>query len=143
MHAYTYLSFPGTGAEALTYYQYIFGGELELTTYGELTGAFPFDPPADALAHGTLVADGLSLAGGDDVLTPTADALDSHAYSFLLNYATVAEAENMLAKFTASGADLTMPLAPVAWGAHYGQVTDRYGVLWAVNVPAGSDPAAG
>ena len=60
-----------------------------------------------------------------------------------LTTATVAEAENMLAKFTASGADLTMPLAPVAWGAHYGQVTDRYGVLWAVNAPAESDPAAG
>lgn len=135
MQAYTYLSFPGTGAEALTYYRYIFGGELELTTYGELAGAFPFDPPAAALAHGTLITEGLCLAGSDNVLDPAADALDSQHYSLLLDYDSRTAAEHMIAKFTASGAELTMPLGPVPWGAHYGQVTDRYGVLWAFHVP--------
>ena len=33
--SYTYISFPGTAKEAFEYYHSIFGGELEILTYGQ------------------------------------------------------------------------------------------------------------
>ena len=46
-----YLSFPGTARQALTFYQEVFGGELELNTLGDFGRE---DGPADAIAHGML-----------------------------------------------------------------------------------------
>ena len=45
--SYTYISFPGTAKDAFEYYHSIFGGELEILTYGqfpeEMASEFPFD----------------------------------------------------------------------------------------------------
>ena len=46
-----YLHFDGTARNALTFYQSVFGGELELFTYGEFSRT---DGPKDAIAHGSL-----------------------------------------------------------------------------------------
>jgi PhnB protein len=46
-----YLWFPGNAAEALTFYQVVFGGELEMFTYAQFERS---DGPADAIAHGML-----------------------------------------------------------------------------------------
>lgn len=34
----------------------------------------------------------------------------------------------------ADGGEVRMPFAVQVWGDHYGQVTDRFGVQWMVNV---------
>ena len=48
----TYITFKENTAEALKHWQEVFGGELNLLSYGQATlEALPFDPPADALAH--------------------------------------------------------------------------------------------
>ena len=64
-----YVSFPGNAREALEFYHGVFGGELKILTYGEQLdqGAqFPFDPPRDAIAHGTLTGP-FTIGGGDDL----------------------------------------------------------------------------
>lgn len=35
---------------------------------------------------------------------------------------------------TSSEAEISMPFELAPWGDHYGQVTDRFGVMWAVVV---------
>ena len=48
-----YLYLPGTAREALTFYQGVFGGELQLHTYKQFQRE---DGPGEAIAHGELGA---------------------------------------------------------------------------------------
>lgn len=128
-----YISFPGNAAEVFRFYHEIFGGELEVMTYGEMPmEGLPFDPPADAVAHATLSSGTLHLAGGD-AMGPDAPGLASDVYSFMLQLDSAAEAEELIGRFTAAGGEVSMPFEKAPWGDHYGQVTDRFGVLWAFN----------
>lgn len=131
-----YLSFPGTAAEAFPFYRDVFGGELDLMTYGDnpMEG-LPFDPDPAAVAHAQLTAPGLTLTGGD-AMGADLPALTSDVYSILLTFDTVDEAQALLDRLVADGGDRAMPFAQAPWGDHYGQVHDRFGLRWDVTVPA-------
>lgn len=135
-----YISFPGTAAEAFAYYADVFGGELSLFRYGDMPPmeGMPMVPPDDAVAHAELTGGLLTLAGGD-ALSPDGSeslpGLPSDVYSFLLSLETVEAAQALIDALVSSGGTVSMPFAKAPWGDHYGQVTDRYGVLFAVVVP--------
>ncbi|HJD79056.1 MAG TPA: VOC family protein [Corynebacterium pollutisoli] len=127
------ISFPGNAAEAFRHYESIFGGELELLTYGDTPmEGLPFDPPRDAVAHATLNSDTVSIAGGD-AMEDDAPGLRSDVYSLLLQFDSVAEAEGIINRFITGGAEVEMPFEQAPWGDHYGQVRDQFGVLWMFN----------
>lgn len=127
------ISFPGNAAEAFRFYHEIFGGELDVMTYDQMPDAdFPFEPPAGAVAHASLNSGTVSIVGGD-AMDEDAPGLDSDVYSFLLQFDTAAEAEEYIAKFTGAGAEISMPFEKAPWGDFYGQVKDRFGVLWMFN----------
>lgn len=132
---HSYISFPGNAAEAFTYYHSLFGGELQILKYGDaqLEG-MPFDPPADAVAHGQIEGP-VPLAGGDS-MSENPDPLDIHNYSFLLSYDSPDEAREVIEKITSSGGEVGMPFGPAPWGDYYGQVVDKFGVLWSFDAPA-------
>ena len=49
-----YISFPGNARDVFEYYHSVFGGDLEMLTYGEQLDngvEFPFDPPRDAVSY--------------------------------------------------------------------------------------------
>ena len=128
----TYLTFAGNAAEALTYYQSVFGGELTMSTYGELGNLedFPFDPDPDWVAHGDL--DGpVSISGGDG----GDQMLESSVYSMLLYTDDVAQGRAILNRLADDGGTVAMPYEPAPWGDYYGQTKDRFGVLWSVAAP--------
>lgn len=131
-----YLNFPGNGVEVMTHYREILGGDADLEKYGDTPMDLPFEPPEGALAHGRLNNGDVRLAGGDAIGEPAQPDLHSDVHSFLLECDSVDEATGIIDRFLASGAREAMPFAEAPWGDHYGQVEDRYGVLWAFNVPA-------
>lgn len=133
-----YLAFPGNGSEVLAHYNEIFGGGLDTEVYGDMDMELPFSPPPDALAHGRLVAGDVQLAGGDAMGEPADPSMHSDVYSFLLECDSVDEATGLIDRFLGAGASEAMPFELAPWGDHYGQVKDRYGVLWALVVPAPS-----
>ncbi|MCS6711912.1 VOC family protein [Brachybacterium sp. EF45031] len=135
----SYISFPGNAAEVLTYYRDVFGGTLDMLTYGQanMGDMGEFQPPAEAVAHALLDGGMLRLTGGDDVLGGGA-SLESGTYSFLIEPETTAVAQDLIDRLTTDGGEVTMPFEKAPWGDHYGQVKDRYGVLWQVNVTEGS-----
>src|SRR5829696_7993623 len=99
-----YISFRGTAREAMEFYQSVFGGKLDLSTFSD------FQMP-----DGSNIT--ISLSGDDD-----------------------AELRGYWDKL-AEGGTVTMPLEAAPWGDAFGQLTDRFGVSWMVNI-AGSGGAA-
>ncbi|MFC0673652.1 VOC family protein [Brachybacterium hainanense] len=141
-----YISFPGNAAEAFSYYHEIFGGELDIMKYDDFPdlSGFPFAPPAGAVAHAQLHGGLVTLAGGDGISTDGSElpAITNDVYSFLIGLDTVEDAHALIEKLTASGASISMPFELAPWGDHYGQVTDRFGVMWALVVGGSGAPSS-
>lgn len=134
-----YLTFPGNAREAFQHYHQVFGGQLDLMAYEDFPdlSGFPFAPAPESVAHAQLHGGLVTLAGGDAVSLPGEEMppLESEVYSFLIGLDTVDEARALIGTMTSSGASLAMPFELAPWGDHYGQVKDRFGVLWALVVP--------
>jgi PhnB protein len=122
------------GAEVMAYYKYIFGGSLNAMKYGDIPMDLPFNPPTGALAHAHLDSDRVQISGGDAMGDEPDESLESSTYSFLLDIDSIEEAAALIQKFTSTGGQVAMPFDKAPWGDHYGQVKDKYGVLWAFSV---------
>ncbi|QGU08312.1 hypothetical protein COCCU_12060 [Corynebacterium occultum] len=133
----TYISLPGTTRAAFEHWHEILGGELDLMTYRDnpMEG-MPFEPDPDAVAHVTLRSPGVELAGGDqmpgdDNQYPVRDT----AYSLLYTLDNAEEGRRVIDAFLAGGGESNMPFEEAPWGGWYGQVFDRFGVMWAISTP--------
>jgi PhnB protein len=121
-----YLHFDGAAREALTFYRDVFGGELELHTFGEFVRD---DGPSEAIAHGILKGP-VELFGADAGKEQAPLALEGILFSLL----GTADSRTLEAWFAAlgDGGEVTDALQERPWGAHDGQVTDRFGVRWLI-----------
>lgn len=138
----TYIALPGTAAEAFRHWQEVFGGELEIVTYGEMQmEGMPFDPPADAVAHAVLHLDGGDIAGGDTLGEPEGTyPIRDTAYSMLYTGDDIERVRGLSDRLIDAGGSANMPIEKAPWGDWYGQSFDRYGVMWSFSVPGG-EPA--
>ncbi|KIP53366.1 VOC family protein [Leucobacter komagatae] len=128
----TYIALPGTTAEAMEHWQEVFGGDLEIIRYGEAQlKDLPFDPPPNAVAHASLTLPAGIITGGDAMDVGTDHPIRGTAYSLLYTTDTPEEAQGYIDRLTAGGGSLGMPFEQAPWGDWYGQVFDRFGVMWA------------
>lgn len=137
----TYIAFPGTAAEAFTHYQEVFGGELTLMRYGDFPPmeGMPFEPDPESVAHAQLALDGGTITGGDAM--PGQDvALRDTAYSLLYSPDDVERARELIDRLVSAGGSVNLPFELAPWGSYYGQVFDRFGVMWSFDV-AVQEPA--
>lgn len=134
-----YIALPGTAGEAFRHWQEVFGGELELVTYGEMQlEGMPFDPPADAVAHAVLHLDGGDIAGGDSLGEPEGTyPIRGTAYSMLYTGDDIDRVRGLSDRLIEGGGSANMPMEKAPWGDWYGQTFDRYGVMWSFSVPGG------
>jgi PhnB protein len=133
-----YISFRDDARAAMTFYQSVFGGELTLSTFGEMNASE--DPAeADKIMHSQLeTEDGLTLMGAD---TPNGmDHTPGTTMSVSLSGDDEAPLRGYWEKLSASGS-VTVPLEKAPWGDSFGMCTDGYGVSWLVNI-AGSGPSS-
>ncbi len=131
--ACTYITFSGNAKDAMTFYHEVFGGELNIMTYGDVQMEdMPFEPEPTAVAHADLSAPGVHVTGGDDIGTTPA-VVRSDTYSIMLITDTVEEGRALMTKLSADGGEVVMPYEPAPWGDTYGQVRDRFDVLWQVD----------
>jgi PhnB protein len=134
-----YISFRGTAREAMEFYQSVFGGELDLSTFSDFQMPGIGEDEADLIMHGQLEAPGgLVLMGAD---TPRSMELaEGSSITISLSGDDDVELRGYWDKL-AEGGTVTMPLEAAPWGDAFGQLTDRFGVSWMVNI-AGSGGAA-
>ena len=121
-----YLTFPGTARQALSFYQEVFGGELVLNTLADFGRE---DGPAEAIAHGMLQGP-VELFASDATVGEPSLRLEGVVFS-LLGTADPATLERWFGALSEGGRDID-PLQRRPWGAHDGQVTDRFGVRWLI-----------
>lgn len=121
-------------AAALDFYQSVFGGQTHVLTFGQ-GGALPADhPAADLLMHGELRGDVVTLQASDvpEGVVPFEVVHGNHLH-LCLQSDDVAEGRRWFDAL-ADGGEVRMPFAVQMRGDHYGQVTDRFGIQWMVNV---------
>lgn len=135
-----YLSFQDDAREAMTFYQDVFGGALNVSTFGDFGGTG--DPDEGALVmHAQLeTPNGFTLMASDSPRSMGQRDAGGN-FSVSLSGDDDAELRGYWEKL-ADGASITMPLAEAPWGDVFGMLTDRFGVPWMVSIGAGQQPSA-
>ncbi|MCW2777577.1 MAG: hypothetical protein JWN17_1302 [Frankiales bacterium] len=126
-----YLTFPGNAKEAMETYARVFGGELSLSTFGQF-GAEGM--PADGVMHASLPTPAGTLMASD-AAPGQGEFVRGNGVTLSLS----GDDETALRGWfeaLAEGGTVTMPLEKQVWGDVYGQLTDRFGVAWMVNIVA-------
>jgi PhnB protein len=125
-----YLNFDGNAREAVEFYRSVFGGELTANTYEE------FGNPDPALAgrimHAQLeTPEGYTLMAAD--LPPGEEYRPGTTMTVSLSGDTGSPLREYWEKLS-DGATITVPLEKQMWGDEFGQLTDRFGIAWMVNI---------
>jgi PhnB protein len=125
-----YLSFPGTAREAMEFYRDVFGGNLTMSTFGELGG--PDTPEPDNIMHSQLETDrGFTLMGSDT--PPGREYEPGSAFAVSLSGD---DADDLRGYWRAlsDGGTVLVPFEKQLWGDEFGMCADRFGVQWMVDV---------
>ncbi|MBX4201567.1 VOC family protein [Candidatus Saccharibacteria bacterium] len=126
-----YLFFDGKAEEAMNFYKGIFGGELTLLTMDSMPGTDAKD--AKRIMHALLDGEVRLMASDSHQASPETSKIE-------LSIGGDDEAK-LRGWFDAlaEGGTTKMTLEKVQWGDIYGQLKDKYGVEWMVNIsqPAG------
>lgn len=129
-----YLSFRDNAREALEFYQQVFGGKLELSTFGEYGMADT--PQADQIMHGQLETPlGFTLMASDT--PPGMDFSEASGITVAITGDDVEELRGYFAKL-AEGGEVSVPLEKQMWGDEYGACVDRFGIPWMANISTAS-----
>lgn len=124
-----YLNFQDTARDAMEFYHGVFGGTLELSTFGDFQAT---EDPADKdkIMHGMLT-------GENDIVLMGADVPAHMEFSPNSSVSLSGDDEVVLRGWwdkLADGATVAEPLTQAPWGDTFGMLTDKFGVPWLVNI---------
>ena len=124
-----YLNLNGNARQALEFYQSVFGGELTMSTFGDMGMADA--PDADKIMHGQLETEaGYTLMVSDTPAHMGYEPPAGFSVSLSGDNAVLREYFEKLAV----GGTVTMPLAKQVWGDEFGMCVDQFGIDWMVNI---------
>jgi PhnB protein len=130
-----YLSFRDNAKQALEFYQLVLGGELTMSTFGEMH-ASEDAAEQDKIMHGMLVSpSGLTLMGAD--VPNSMNYTPGDNFSVSLSGEDEQELRGYWEKLV-DGATITAPLEKAPWGDTFGMCADKFGVNWLVNIAGSS-----
>ncbi|MCR6030381.1 VOC family protein [Nocardioides sp. zg-579] len=125
-----YLHFDGTTREAMSFYHSVLGGDLTVDTFADhgMDG-----PGSDGVMHSMLrTEDGLMFMASDLPPGTTLSPGDA-TVSITLSGDDEARLSGWFHAL-AEGGEVHVPLEKQMWGDLFGQLKDRYGVQWMVDV---------
>lgn len=118
-----YLYFTGNCREAMAFYQQIFGGEVQLMTFGEIDNNCP-DAMKDSVMHSSLMGGEVEFFGCDN---PNTNPLGTGKITLTLHGTNDQKLRGMFDALS-EGGKINMPLEKQVWGDIYGALQDKYGV---------------
>jgi PhnB protein len=130
-----YLSFgDGKARDAMEFYRSVFGGTLDVMTFGDQPDMGNDASLADKVMHSYLGGDnGIHLMGadtapgmGEATASSTPCSLSGDDDGVLRGYWDA----------LVDGGSVTVPLETAPWGDSFGMLTDKFGVPWLVNISA-------
>jgi len=133
MKSNPYISFRDNAREALAYYQSVFGGSTEISTFADFAAS---DEPDEhnLVMHGQLESPaGLTLMVSDTPRSMEHSPGGSISISLSGYLSEQAEMESYWQKLS-DGGTIVMPLEPAEWGGRFGMVIDRYSVTWMISI---------
>lgn len=130
-----YLNFNGNTAEAMKFYHSVLGGDLDIQTFGD-AGMAKDESDKDRTIHATLTSDAINLYASDG--HPEMEIKFGDSVHLCLQGGD----EELLTKWfngLSEAGKVDMELAKQFWGDTYGQLTDKFGIHWMVNILAKKD----
>ena len=125
-----YISFKNNARSAMEFYQSVFGGDLDLSTFGSFEGMVDDPSEQDLIMHAQLTTpDGFILMGAD-----TPSRMDYVAPAGV-SVSVSGDDEQKLESFWAGLADggaVVMPFEVPPWGGRFGMLRDKFGVEWMI-----------
>ena len=125
-----YLHFSNNAAEALEFYKGVLGGDVVISRFKEY-GTEGAD--GDLVMHGQLETD----AGFTIMAADTPSFMSGRANESNITVSLSGDDSDTLRRYwqgLSDGANVTTPLEKQMWGDEFGQLTDKYGVGWLVNI---------
>jgi PhnB protein len=127
-----YISFDGNAREAMEFYKTVFGGQLNLSTFGE-AGMTDHGVQPDQIMHAALVADNDIRLMASDTATGMREYVAGTNMSISLSGDNEEELTGYYDKL-AEGGKVEQPLTKAPWGDTFGMCIDKFGVFWMVNI---------
>ena len=125
-----YINFDGNCRQAMSFYQQCLDAKLDLNPYPDQTGK-PSEDPAARILHAQLVRDGAPFLMASDTSQPGTLRAGNNV-SVALDCSTLDEAQRTFDGLSQNG-EIRMPLTKAPWGAHFGMLTDQFGIQWMLN----------
>ena|ERR1051326_4371046 len=123
-----YLNFDGRCREAMTFYQQCLGGELAIQKIAESPMAAHLSSQAGAnILHSSLTCNGQLLLMGSDMMG--AGLRPGNSIVLCLHCNSDEEINRFFTNLSAGG-QVKLPLHQSFWGSTYGELTDKFGMLW-------------
>lgn len=128
-----YLSFKTNARDAMNFYKGVFGGELGISTFGELDPSEP-ETTRNLIMHAMLTApNGMVLMASDT--PPGMDYVPAAGMSVSLSGPKADGAEmHRYWEGLSAGGTVALPLAVAPWGDEFGMCVDKFGITWMVNI---------
>ncbi|MCP2636586.1 VOC family protein [Microbacterium sp. HD4P20] len=128
-----HLNFRGSAREALEFYRTVFGGELAIIRYADMGSSDP--DTADLVVWGQVSAPNGFRIMAYDVYPHLAWDQGHDPFFVSVRGTDAAELARYWDKLS-DGATVRQPLEASAWAPLYGQLTDRFGVTWVLDIAA-------
>lgn len=126
-----YINFNGNAREAMEFYHSVFGGKLDLNTFGEFHDMASDPAEKDKIMHGMIMTDELTLMGSD---TPSSIPYKEGS---TISISLSGDNEDLLKGYwdkLSDGGKITVPIEKAPWGDTFGMFDDKFGVSWLVNI---------
>lgn len=128
-----YLNFDGNAREAFEFYGRGLGAMPQFSTFGEFQAVPEGHPASDLIMHGSLEVSDLIKLYVSDVI----EGMAAYSQGTNVTLSLMGDDETFLRgafEKLSEGGSITMPLEKQMWGDIYGSFTDRFGIVWQVNI---------
>ena len=130
-----YLLYDGNCREAMEFYRHIFGGHLEMLTFGQIDPTCP-ESEKNNIMHSNLIGGAIAFFGSDAM---GAGPLGTGKISMTLHGNDEEKLREIFEKLS-EGGKVKTPIEKQVWGDLYGDLTDKFDVTWMVNI-GGRNPS--